>query len=102
MHFRRYIKQVRITFDPTKREATLSHRGLDFADAALVFAGRHATAPDDRRDYGEPRFITAGHLAGRLVVIVWTPRGSARRIISMRYGHAKEARRWMQALDRSR
>jgi uncharacterized DUF497 family protein len=67
-----------------------------------VFAGRHATAPDERRDYGEPRFITAGALDGRLVVIVWTPRGSARRIISMGYGHANEARRWADALDRSR
>jgi uncharacterized DUF497 family protein len=93
---------VRITFDAAKRAATLEHRGLDFADAALVFAGRHFTAPDERRDYGEPRFITAGELGGRLVVLVWTPRGSARRIISMRFGHAKEAGHWAQALDRSR
>lgn len=93
---------MRITFDPAKRAATLQHRGLDFADAARVFAGRHATAPDDRRDYGEPRFITAGELNGRLVVLVWTPRGDARRMISMRYGHAKEARRWAEAMGRSR
>ena len=92
---------MRITFDPAKRAATLAHRGLDFAEAAEVFAGAHATAPDDRRDYGEPRFITAGHLRGRFVVIVWTPRGKARRVISMRYGHAEEARRWTEALDRS-
>jgi uncharacterized DUF497 family protein len=85
---------VRITYDPAKRAATSESRGLDFADAAHVFAGRHATAPDDRQDYGEPRFITAGFLGGRLVVLVWTPRGTARRIISMRYGHAKEAARW--------
>lgn len=93
---------VRITFDPVKRAATLQHRDLDFVAAARVFAGRHATAPDQRLDYGEPRFITAGELNGRLVVIVWTPRGDARRIISMRYGHAREARRWADALGRSR
>jgi uncharacterized protein len=93
---------VRITFDPAKRAATLERRGLDFVDAGLVFAGRHATAPDQRFDYGELRFITVGELAGRLVVIVWTPRGNARRIISMRYGHANEARRWADALGRSR
>jgi uncharacterized protein len=40
---------VRITFDPAKRAATLEHRGLDFADAAEVFAGLHTVAPDDRR-----------------------------------------------------
>jgi uncharacterized protein len=92
---------VRVTFNPAKRAATLQHRGLDFADAAEVFAGRTATAPDVRRDYGESRFITAGALHGRFVVIVWTPRGDARHVISMRYGHAKEARRWQEALERS-
>ena len=82
-----------ISFDPAKRATTLLNRGLDFADAGTVFAGEVATRPDDRQDYGEDRFITAGHLAGRLVVLVWTPRGNARHIISMRYAHAKEERR---------
>jgi uncharacterized DUF497 family protein len=66
-----------------------------------VFAGRHATLPDDRKDYGEPRFISAGILRDRLVVLVWTPRGAARRIISMRYAHDKEIRRWRIELDGS-
>ena len=30
---------MRITFAPAKRAKTLADRGLDFADAALVFAG---------------------------------------------------------------
>ena len=55
-----------------------------------MFAGRTVTVQDARRDYGEDRFITAGHLAGRCVVLVWTPRGEARRIISMRYAHGDE------------
>jgi hypothetical protein len=85
---------VDISFDPAKRADTLSHRGLDFADAGAVFAGRTVTVQDLRRDYGEDRFITAGHLAGRCVVLVWTPRFGARRIISMRYAHADEEARW--------
>ncbi len=78
------------SWDDAKRRATLTERGLDFADAEAVFAGRITTLPDHRRDYGEPRFITAGWLRGRFVVMVWTPRGDGRRIISMRYGHADE------------
>jgi uncharacterized protein len=31
---------MKITFDPAKRAITLSDRGLDFADAAEVFAGK--------------------------------------------------------------
>lgn len=81
---------MRFTWDEAKRAATLSYRRLDFADAAKVFAGDHFTAPDERRDYGEPRYITAGWLDGRFVVLVWTPRDDSRRIISMRYGHADE------------
>ena len=59
-----------ITFDPAKRDATVMHRGLDFADAARIFVGDHATWLDDRIDYGEVRQITAGRLDGRMVVFV--------------------------------
>jgi hypothetical protein len=89
---------MRITFDPAKRAKTLAERGLDFADAAQILAGLHATLEDTRRDYGERRFISAGLLQGRLVVLVWTPRGAARRIISMRHAHAEEETRWRQHL----
>lgn len=83
-----------ITFDPAKRELTLKMRGLDFADAALLFAGHTATVEDARFDYGETRFRTAGFLRGRLVVVVWTLRGEAHHIISMRHCHAKEQKKW--------
>jgi uncharacterized DUF497 family protein len=85
---------VDISFDPIKRARTLAERGLDFADAGLVFAGMTRTEPDTRNDYGEDRYITAGYLRDRRVVLVWTPRGNTRRIISMRYAHASEERRW--------
>jgi uncharacterized protein len=85
---------MEITFDPQKRAKTLQERGLDFADAGEVFSGLTFTAPDTRRDYGEVRLQTAGYLHGRFVVLVWTERGSARHIISMRYGHEPEERRW--------
>ena len=82
---------MQIEFDDTKRQQTLVERGLDFAEAGEVFAGHTVSAPDDRKDYGEPRIITVGTLQNRMVVLVWTPRGEARRIISMRYAHEHEA-----------
>lgn len=84
---------MRITFDPAKRLQTLQERGLDMRRAGEVFAGLHLTRLDDRFDYGETRYVTAGWLDSRLVVFVWTPRGSARRIISMRHCHEREAKR---------
>lgn len=84
---------MRITCDPAKRKWTLQERGLDMRRAKEVFAGPHFTHADDRQDYGEPRFITAGWLDSRLVVFAWTPRGVARRIISMRHCHEREAKK---------
>ena len=84
---------MRITCDPAKRLQTLRERGLDMRRAGEVFAGLHLTRLDDRFDYGETRYDTVGWLDSRLVVFVWTPRGSARRIISMRHCHEREAKR---------
>jgi hypothetical protein len=81
---------VRITFDPGKRERTLRERRLDFARAAEVFAGPTFDRADERRDYGERRMITAGYLRDRMVIVVWTPRGDARHIISMRKANDRE------------
>jgi uncharacterized DUF497 family protein len=90
---------VKITFDSAKRVKNLAKHGLDLADAAEVFAGYHADAPDKRFDYGEPLVITAGWLRGRMVVLVWTTRDDERRIISMRYCHAKEEKRWKAHIE---
>lgn len=92
---------MKITFDPSKRDLILQHRGLDFARAAEVFAGRTATIVDNRFDYGETRFITAGRLDERLVVTVWTQRNEARHIISMRHCHAKEEKVWRRRMEGS-
>lgn len=79
-----------IEFDPAKRAAILEARGLDMAEAGAVFDGDCLTFEDDRREYGEARFITIGFLAGRMVVTAWTPRGARRRIISMRKANERE------------
>ena len=84
---------MEIEFDSDKRNKTLAERGLDFARAGEVFAGSTATAKDERKHYGEDRFITCGALDGRMVVVVWTPRGAARRIISMRNANEREQAR---------
>ena len=81
---------MQIIFDIAKRDITLLKRGLDFGDAGLVFAGRHLTSEDCRQDYEETRYITVGMLSERMVVLVWTPRGAARRIISMRKANERE------------
>lgn len=79
-----------IEFDPAKRERTLQERGLDMARAQEIFDGPTITVTDDRRDYGETRYITAGFLDGRMVFVAWTHRSPARRIISLRKANDRE------------
>ncbi|WP_293597668.1 MULTISPECIES: BrnT family toxin [unclassified Polynucleobacter] len=89
-----------IEFDSQKRFQTLLERGLDFARAGEIFSGTIHTSPDLRQSYGESRFITLGFLDGRLTVVVWTPRGSRKRIISMRNANERENKEYSQGMDR--
>ena len=90
---------MNIIYDSAKRLGTINHRGLDFEEAPLVFAGRHFTREDDRFGYGESRFITIGQLHGRMVVLVWTPRGEATHIISMRKANDREKKHFQNHMD---
>ena len=60
------------------------------ARAEEVFAGDTLMVEDDRRAYGENRFITIGFLDGMMVILVWTPRNGTHRIISMRKANERE------------
>jgi uncharacterized DUF497 family protein len=90
---------MRITFDPVKRAKTLTERGLDFADAALIFAGVTVEIEDTRKNYGEKRVICYGLLAGRVVVVGYTPRGADRHVFSMRKANEREKARIAPLLE---
>jgi len=81
---------MKVEFDPAKRDATLALRGLDMADAALIFEGLHRTYIDDRVVYSEQRRVTIGYIHGRMMVIAWTERDGAMRVISMRKCNGRE------------
>lgn len=85
---------MKVSYDRRKKERTLAERELDFDDAVHVFAGTTIDFIDDRLDYGEERWITFGRLKGRLVALVWTPRGKARHIISMSKANDREQKKF--------
>jgi len=90
---------MKITFDPAKREKTQLERGMDFNDAAEVMEGVTFRWIDDRFEYGETRVVTIRRLRGRMVVLVWTQRGEARHIISMRKANDREQAKYRKYLD---
>ena len=75
---------MRFSWHEPKRQITLKRRGLDFAHAEQVFIGPTFTFEDDRKDYGEQRWVSLGLLREKVVVIVHTESEDEIRIISMR------------------
>ena len=80
----------KLTWHESKRQATLVDRGLDFADATLIFEGPTLEFEDERQNYGEKRMICFGYLYGRLLVVGYVQRGDARHIYSMRKANERE------------
>lgn len=89
--------EIELEWDETKRQATLSARGVDFADAADLDWNTALTAEDNRHD--EPRFVTIGPIHGRLHVLAWCWRGAKLRVISLRKANEREVKRYEKAAD---
>ncbi len=92
---------MKIQYDLQKRQSTLELRGLDFESINEVFDGFYLVRKDDRKEYGEIRYIMLGALNGKPVVCVWTPRGDAVRVISMRIADEEEREIYRRELERS-
>lgn len=95
---RYYNRLLTYEWDEAKNRSNRAKHGLDFADAELVLNGPCVTFVDDRFDYGEPRFVALGSLAGRPVAIAYAVRGEAVRIISMRKANRREQKVYQERL----
>ena len=80
-------------FDPAKAAGNLRKHGVSFADAEAVFMDPLALHRIDPDAEGEERFVAIGAgSAGRLLVVVYTLRGEAIRLISARRATPVEIR----------
>lgn len=89
---------MKFTWDKQKNRSNLEKHGLDFKDAHHVFESQTITLEDVREDYQEKRYITMGEIEGRCVIVVHTPRGNNRRIISMRKANGRETKSYQERL----
>lgn len=69
-------------WDEEKSACCYEVRGFDFVYAAKLFDGDFIEWEDRGRNWGEPRVVSVGEVEGRILTVVWTPRGTVRRIIS--------------------
>jgi uncharacterized protein len=82
---------VTFIWDEGKRRSNLKKHGVDFRDAAEMFAGPVWVELDAREDYGEDRFRGVGFIKGRLMVVVFSETPSSKiRIISLRKARKHE------------
>jgi uncharacterized DUF497 family protein len=80
-------------FDPAKAAGNLRKHGVSFADAEAVFMDPLALHRIDPDAEGEERFVAVGAgSAGHLLVVVYTLRGEAIRLISARRATPVETR----------
>ena len=99
----RCIFPERFSWDARKSIANLAVRGFDFAFASLIFDGSTLERVDDRREYGESRFVAIGLADGLHLTVVYTDResdrGTVRRIISARRSNRRERQAYDEAHD---
>ncbi len=85
-------------WDDAKAELNLAQHGIDFADATAIFLDvLRIEGMDCREDYGEDRYRTIGVVEGRILVVVYTVRENALRIISARRATRRERRAYENA-----
>ncbi len=85
---------MRFEWDAVKAAANVRKHGVDFDEAATVFADDlSATARDPDHSVAEARFLTFGMSNGnRVLVVSHTDRAGVIRIISARVATRKEKR----------
>lgn len=86
-------------WDETKRNLNLTKHALDFRDIVDLEWDTALFLPDRPKDYGEERYIAVGRLRGRVVIVVFSPKGEKLRIISLRKANERERRIYESKLE---
>lgn len=84
---------MKITFDPVKNARNIKERKLSFERVAEVDFNSALVLPDNRKDYGETRYIALCYLDDRLHVLCFTETETGIRVISFRRANEREARK---------
>jgi uncharacterized protein len=86
---------MRFEWDERKNLLNIRHHKIDFRDVPQVFQGPLLIDLDDRKEYGEERWIGIGMLRDIPVVVVFVERGPDRlRLISARKANQLERERY--------
>lgn len=88
---------MEIEFDPRKDQVNQNQHGISLAQAKSFEWDTALIAADTRKVYNEERHVAHGFIAGRLYCLVFTVRGDALRVISLRKANQREVNSYEQA-----
>jgi uncharacterized DUF497 family protein len=80
-----------IEWDEAKRQRNLARHNIDLIDGEVLFDGRPIVTVSSPRGE-ELRFVTTGLIGSKFYTLVWTARGPATRLISLRRARDAEER----------
>jgi uncharacterized protein len=96
------IIKVKISFDPKKNLRNIAERGLPFELVDSFEWDTAFIAQDNRKDYGEQRYIAVGFIDEVLYVTVFTPRNDRPHVISLRRANLRERRKYATQTESSK
>jgi uncharacterized DUF497 family protein len=85
-------------WDERKNKINIEKHGIDFRDAEDIFHSIRLSFEDKRKEYREKRIITVGLIGNSVCVVVYTIRGNAIRLISVRKANERERRRYYERI----
>ncbi len=77
-------------WDDAKDAANIAKHGVSLADALRLDWTGGKTVQDDRKDYGELRFLNYARMGERLFTCAYVLRSGRHRIISLRKANRRE------------
>ena len=89
-------------WDSVKAQTNLEKHRTDFSMAIRIWERPVVERTDGRRPYGEIRMQAFGKIDGRTMAVIFTWRGTKRRIISARKANLREQRFFEKALQSQR
>ncbi|MFT6836052.1 MAG: uncharacterized DUF497 family protein [Francisellaceae bacterium] len=87
-------------WDEKKHQQNIKKHGISFHIAELMFNETLISTLDNRKNYGENRYIAFSIVNGRCINIVYTERGDSIRIISIRKANERETKTYTAKLKK--
>jgi uncharacterized protein len=83
-------RRIKIEFDPEKNAINIQKHGIPLIRFFRLDLAAAIVWPDNRKDYGEVRWLAAAPLNGRIHIACFCVRGAVYRVISLRKANKDE------------